>query len=418
MIEVSNLTKKYGSNYAVKDLNFKIEKGRVYGFLGPNGAGKSTTMNILTGYIAATEGSVVINGHDILQEPNEARSCIGYLPEQPPLYQEMTVSEYLDFAAELKGLKGDEKKRSIKEAEDQLYLGPVEGRLIRNLSKGYKQRVGFAQALLGTPEIIILDEPTVGLDPKQIIEIRGLIRELGQKHTVILSSHILSEVSEVCDHIMIISRGELVASSSTEELMKQMQPVTILNITAVADEASVSAALDGFDGITESSISETEEEGVLSVEIQYDSGDDLRMDLAKAFTEKGCTIIEMKAEKASLEDIFLELTADEANADPQIHEESDRILSDSVDDLLAENGYAERPSEEGYEAYGPGDAEADAQSDFADELAGGRENVSDRWAYEMPDMPENADAPESLSELKGETGASDEADSDEIKEEE
>ena len=418
MIEVSNLTKKYGSNYAVKDLNFKIEKGQVYGFLGPNGAGKSTTMNILTGYIAATEGSVVINGHDILKEPNEARSCMGYLPEQPPLYQEMTVREYLNFAAELKGLKGEEKKRSIKEAAEQLYLGPVEGRLIRNLSKGYKQRVGFAQALLGSPEIIILDEPTVGLDPKQIIEIRSLIRELGQKHTVILSSHILSEVSEVCDHIMIISKGELVASSSTEDLLKQMQPVTILDITAVADDTAVIAALGGFDGITESSITETGEEGVLSVKIQYDSGEDLRMDIAKAFTEKGCTIIEMKAEKASLEEIFLELTADESNSGPQVHEDDDRILSESVDDLLAESGYAERPSEEGYETYGPGDAEADAQSDFADELAGGRDNVSDRWAYEMPDMPDDTEDPEPLSELKDGTGASDGSDSDEEREEE
>lgn len=417
MIEVSNLTKRYGDSYAIKDLNFSIEKGKVYGFLGPNGAGKSTTMNILTGYIAATEGTVVINGHDILKEPREARSCIGYLPEQPPLYQEMTVREYLDFAADLKGLKKEERKNSVKDVMDKLVLGPVEDRLIRNLSKGYKQRVGFAQALLGTPEIIILDEPTVGLDPKQIIEIRRLITELGRKHTVILSSHILSEVSEVCDHIMIISNGELVTSSSTEDLMKQMQPETTLDIVAVADMPAVQEILSGFDRVTESSVSETDEEGIVAVRVQYHAEDDLRMDIARAFTENGCTIIEMKAEKATLEDIFLELTADDGSVTLD-SSEIDTVLSDSVESMLSESGYEKRPEEEGYETYGPGDAEADAHSDFADELAGGRDSVNGRWAYEMPDIPDDTEDADALSELKAELSSSDDPDLDSSREEE
>ncbi len=396
MIEVTNLTRKYGDAYAIKNLNFTIEKGKVYGFLGPNGAGKSTTMNILTGYIAATEGTVVINGHDILTEPGEARSCIGYLPEQPPLYQDMTVKEYLDFAAELKGIAKEKRESSVDEAMEMLMLTEMSGRLIKNLSKGYKQRVGFAQALLGVPEILILDEPTVGLDPKQIIEIRSLIKELGKKHTVILSSHILSEVSEICDHIMIISHGELVASDSAENLMKRMQPVTMLRITAVADPDSVENALSGFEGINDYTVNETGETGVVSIEVQYDSSQDLRMEIAKAFTENSCTIIEMNTEKATLEDIFLELTAEDEKPPAEILSRIDQDLSDSVDSMLNENGYEEIPEEI---AYGPGDEEADALSDFADELAGGRDRVSGRAAYEFENPSEDSEAaPESLNE--------------------
>ena len=199
-----NLVKKYGSHLAVDHLDFKIESGRIYGFLGPNGAGKSTTMNIMTGYLGATEGEVLIDGHDILKEPEEAKRHIGYLPEQPPLYVDMTVREYLEFAAELKGIRKAKREEEITEIEKMVKIWEVENRLIKNLSKGYRQRVGLAQAILGFPEIIILDEPSVGLDPKQIIEIRELIRKLAKKHTVILSSHILAEVREVCDYILII----------------------------------------------------------------------------------------------------------------------------------------------------------------------------------------------------------------------
>ena len=219
MIEVENLTKKYGSHVAVDNLSFRVERGMIYGFLGPNGAGKSTTMNMMTGYIAATSGTVKINGYDILKNPEQAKKSIGYLPELPPVYPDMTVYEYLRFVAELKKVKKNERQVQIEDVMKQTQIEDVKGRLIKNLSKGYKQRVGLAQAIIGYPEVIILDEPTVGLDPKQIIEIRELIRELAKKHTIILSSHILSEVSAVCDHIMIISKGKLVASDTPEGLM-------------------------------------------------------------------------------------------------------------------------------------------------------------------------------------------------------
>ena len=212
MIEVRNLVKRYGNHTAVDHLSFTVEKGQIYGFLGPNGAGKSTTMNIMTGYLGATEGEVLINGHNILEEPEKAKQSIGYLPEIPPLYTDMKVGEYLKFVAELKKIERDKQKREIEKVLEMTKLQDVQNRLIRNLSKGYRQRVGLAQAIIGFPDIIILDEPTVGLDPKQIIEIRELIKELAKEHTVILSSHILAEISAVCDHIMIISNGKLVAS--------------------------------------------------------------------------------------------------------------------------------------------------------------------------------------------------------------
>ena len=222
LIEIDNLVKKYGDHVAVDHLSLTVEPGKIYGFLGPNGAGKSTTMNIITGYLGATSGTVTINGHDIFKEPEEAKKCVGYLPEIPPLYTDMTVLEYLNFVAELKKLEKGLRKRYVEEAMETTGILDVKNRMIRNLSKGYRQRVGFAQAILGYPEIIILDEPTVGLDPKQIIEIRDLIRKLGEKHTVILSSHILTEISAVCDHVFIISKGKLVASDSTENLLEQM----------------------------------------------------------------------------------------------------------------------------------------------------------------------------------------------------
>ncbi len=218
MIEVRNLTKKYGDHEAVSDISFTVEEGHIYGFLGPNGAGKSTTMNIITGYIAATSGDVIINGHDILKEPRAAKSCIGYLPEVPPVYQDLTVREYLEFAAEIKGMKKQAKKDAVAEAVKTAMLEEVEQRLIKNLSKGYKQRVGLAQAIIGLPGVLILDEPTSGLDPKQIMEMRDLIKRLGNDHTVILSSHILSEVSAVCDHVIMISGGRIVADDSLENL--------------------------------------------------------------------------------------------------------------------------------------------------------------------------------------------------------
>ena len=241
MIEISHLTKKYGTHVAVDDLNLTIEPGRIYGFLGPNGAGKSTTMNMITGYLGATEGTIKINGFDILAQPEDAKKCIGYLPELPPLYMDMTVEEYLLFAAELKKIPKEKRKLYVEDAMATTKITDMRGRLIKNLSKGYRQRVGLAQAVLGYPEVIILDEPTVGLDPKQIIEIRDLIQSLGKKHTVILSSHILSEVRAVCDYIFIISHGKLVASEETEELVERMSGGQVIELKLKAEEEKITS---------------------------------------------------------------------------------------------------------------------------------------------------------------------------------
>ncbi|MGI6206131.1 MAG: ATP-binding cassette domain-containing protein [Anaerovoracaceae bacterium] len=392
MIEVTNLTKRYGDNIAVDNLSFTVDKGQIYGFLGPNGAGKSTTMNIITGYTAASEGTVLINGYDILKEPREARQCIGYLPEVPPLYQDMTVGEYLRFAADLKGIEKSKWKDSVEDVENLLKIKPMDGRLIKNLSKGYRQRVGFAMALLGFPEILILDEPTVGLDPQQMTEIRSLIKELGKNHTVILSSHILSEVSLVCDHIMIISKGKLIASDSTENLMKMMQPETVLTVTAMADKEQVGDILGDIEDVTVESIEETED-GNTRAQIRYSSDADMRKPIASAFTAAGCAVIEMSTEKASLEEVFLELTADDEKSTAEIvaKNDSDEDLEDAVNDVLKDGGYdVSEVREDG--AYGPGDDEAAALSDFADQLAGGTENGGHEAAFENDSEPSDDDS--------------------------
>ena len=243
MIEVQNLVKMYGDHTAVDHLSFRIEKGHIYGLLGPNGAGKSTTMNIMTGYLGATEGKVLIQGHDILKESELAKKSIGYLPEQPPVYMDMTVQEYLQFAAELKKIPKKEREKQINDVIRMTGIREVENRLIQNLSKGYRQRVGLAQAILGFPEVIILDEPTVGLDPKQIIEIRELIRKLSKKHTIILSSHILAEIREVCDYIMIISRGKLVASDTPDNLENRLKSSRHIELQAKAPVTRVEEIL-------------------------------------------------------------------------------------------------------------------------------------------------------------------------------
>ena len=284
MIEVKNLVKKYGNHTAVDHLNFTIEEGHVYGFLGPNGAGKSTTMNIMTGYLGATEGEVLINGHDILKEPEEAKKQIGYLPELPPLYMEMTVREYLEFVAELKGIAKNKREESINEVEKMVKIWEVENRLIRNLSKGYRQRVGLAQAVLGFPEIIILDEPSVGLDPKQIIEIRELIRQLAKKHTVILSSHILAEVREVCDYILIISKGKLVASDTPENLERNLGDSDLIEIETKASPDEVRRILETVDGIRSISTKYLEN-GITWAQIQEKKNTDIREKVFQAFAQ-------------------------------------------------------------------------------------------------------------------------------------
>ena len=311
MIEVKNLVKKYGNHTAVDHLNFTIEEGHVYGFLGPNGAGKSTTMNIMTGYLGATEGEVLINGHDILKEPEEAKKQIGYLPELPPLYMEMTVREYLEFVAELKGIAKNKREESINEVEKMVKIWEVENRLIRNLSKGYRQRVGLAQAVLGFPEIIILDEPSVGLDPKQIIEIRELIRKLSEEHTIILSSHILSEVSAVCDYIMIINHGKLVASDTTENLMNHSLGSNTLELTVKGEKQDVEKMLRDVEEIQKLEWKSGENEKTVSMVITTEEKTDIREKLFYMMAEAKMPILNMQFTKVSLEDIFLELTQNE-----------------------------------------------------------------------------------------------------------
>ncbi len=313
MIEVRHLTKRYGQHLAVSDLSFTIDKGVIYGFLGPNGAGKSTTMNIITGCLGATEGQVKIAGHSIAEEPMEAKKHIGYLPEQPPLYTDMTPVEYLHFVAKAKGISGKALVEQVVSVMEKTRITDVAHRLIRNLSKGYRQRVGIAQALLGNPEIIILDEPTVGLDPAQIIEIRELIRELGRDHTIVLSSHILTEVQAVCDHIMIISQGKLVASDTPENLTALFAGTTTIKLEVQGEQEPVRAALDQVEGVGDTVFTHSAE-GTTLCDVKQTGDEDVRASLFQAFAEAGLPILEMTRVKASLEDVFLELTQSDAPA--------------------------------------------------------------------------------------------------------
>ena len=343
MIEVRNLVKKYGNHVAVNHLNFTIEKGKIYGFLGPNGAGKSTTMNMITGYIASTEGEIMIDGHNILEEPEVAKKKIGYLPEIPPLYLDMTVQEYLSFAAELKGISKEKRKSNIEEVMSTTKVTEVQYRLIKNLSKGYRQRVGLAQALLGYPEIIILDEPTVGLDPKQIIEIRDLIKNLGRKHTVILSSHILSEVSAVCDQVLIIDKGRLVASDTPENLGKVMSGTNSLEITVKGQESEIRKALDMVENIQEVIYHDSLVKGACDFTIKLSGDMDMRENIFFALAEVKCPILKMQSSNMSLEEVFLKLT-DDAEKERQVEMESEIF---EVDENNQETKKTENKNEEG-----------------------------------------------------------------------
>lgn len=311
MIEVSNLVKKYGDHTAVDHLSFQIEKGKIYGFLGPNGAGKSTTMNMITGYIASTEGKVMIDGHDILEEPEAAKKCIGYLPEMPPLYFDMTVLEYMKFAADLKKIPRNQKDKQIKEVMDMVKITDMKDRLIKNLSKGYRQRVGLAQAILGYPEVIILDEPTVGLDPKQIIEIRDLIKSLKQKHTVILSSHILSEVRAVCDYVLIISHGKLVASDTPDNLERLAAGSNSLLMKVKGEKDTIQKGLETIEGVTGVEMSYDSDEELWKTKLSVQENVDIREKVFYAMAKADCPIYEMQVKRVSLEDVFLELTEGE-----------------------------------------------------------------------------------------------------------
>lgn len=326
MIKVRNLTKRYGNHLAVNNISFDIEPGRIYGLLGPNGAGKSTTMNILTGCLAATSGEVKIAGKDIFEEPTEAKKHIGYLPEQPPVYGEMTPREYLMFVAEAKGVPFEKSLRQVKEVMQLTQIFDVRNRLIKNLSKGYRQRVGIAQAMIGEPDIIILDEPTVGLDPAQIIEIRNLIRKLGRIKTVIISSHILAEISAVCDHVIIISHGNIVANDTIEHLEAEASRNNALIVKLRGKRDNAERLISSLGGILSAEFAE--ENGIVNVSVKAESGEAVREAIFNACAAAKMPILEMHSNETTLEDIFLDLAygSDErlASIDLPETEEEDR----------------------------------------------------------------------------------------------
>lgn len=311
MIQVIDVTKRYGQHVAVDHINFTVDKGEILGFLGPNGAGKTTTMNIITGYISATEGSVKVDGFDILDEPEEVKKRIGYMPEFPPLYMDMTVQEYLDFVSDIKKIDRATKKKSMEKIMDLVKIGDVRKRLIKNLSKGYKQRVGLAQALIGAPPVLILDEPTVGLDPKQIIEIRSLIKELGKEHTIILSSHILPEVSAVCGRVIIINKGKIVASDTPENLSKRLSGTGRLSLRVAGPEKQVLKLIREIEGVKDAEIQGVKEPGTVDILVEAEKDIDVRRPLFYALSRAEYPILYMRSVDLTLEEIFLQVTTEE-----------------------------------------------------------------------------------------------------------
>ena len=312
MIEISNLTKRYGQKLAVDNVSFHVDRGEILGFLGPNGAGKSTTMNILTGYLSATSGSCKINDVDILEDPITAKQSIGYLPEQPPLYLDMTVKEYLNFIYDLKKAK-QPRAAHIQEICEIVQITNVYGRVIKHLSKGYRQRVGLAQALIGNPEVLILDEPTVGLDPKQIIEIRNLIKTLGKRHTVILSSHILPEVQAVCDRVIVINKGKIVADDTEENLSHNLSNDFRYIARIEGPEDEVTKILTGISGMKEVDSYGQKENGVFEYSLEAEPGTDIRRELFNRLADRNYPLLGLKTTELTLEDIFLRLTSDGSN---------------------------------------------------------------------------------------------------------
>ena len=332
MIEVKNLTKRYGQNLALDRVSFKIEEGTIVGFLGPNGAGKSTTMNIITGYLSATSGEVTVSGKNTLEDPNEVKKQIGYLPEQPPLYMDMTVKEYLNFMYDLKKAKLP-REDHIKEICRLVKIENVYNRLIGNLSKGYKQRVGIAQALIGNPPVLILDEPTVGLDPKQIIEIRTLIKNLGRNHTVILSSHILPEVQAVCERIIVINRGRLVADGATDTLAHDLSQDHRLILRAEGPEREMVHELMTLPHVIDVYSLGEKEKGVYELSIEAELDTDIRRDLFALLSRKGWPMMALKNTDLTLEDLFLQLTSSDTAAQDQEPAEGDAPHLDPDQDL-------------------------------------------------------------------------------------
>ncbi|MDI6618541.1 MAG: ATP-binding cassette domain-containing protein [Clostridiales bacterium] len=311
MIEVQNVSKRYGQHVALDNVSFTIKDGEVLGFLGPNGAGKSTMMNIITGYISATDGNVKVDGVDILESPEEAKKKIGYLPELPPLYMDMTVEEYLLFVSKIKKVPSDNIEKSLKRIMNVTKITDVRGRLIKNLSKGYKQRVGLAQSIIGNPKVLVLDEPTVGLDPKQIIEIRNLIKELGKQHTIILSSHILPEVSAVCDRVLIINKGKIVASGTPDELSKKLSYSNNLMLRIKGRAHDILNALKKLENIEKIKEQGVREPGTVDVLVEAKKGVDIRESLFRLMSASGLPILMMKSMDLSLEEVFLQVTTQE-----------------------------------------------------------------------------------------------------------
>ncbi|MEA4888862.1 MAG: ATP-binding cassette domain-containing protein [Clostridiaceae bacterium] len=309
MIEIRNLVKYYGDMMAVNDVTFTVNKGEILGFLGPNGAGKTTTMNILTGFLSATSGTVTINGHDILEEPQLAKKCIGYLPEQPPLYLDMTVIEFLKFVSELKGVPREERIKQLAEIMKLVRITDVSNRLIKNLSKGYRQRVGIAQAMIGNPEVLVLDEPTVGLDPKQIIEIRNLIKELGKKHTIILSSHILPEVQAVCERVVIINKGVIAAIDTPEGLGHKMAKTSKVQLSAEGPAKDIIQKIRMIPGVRSAEVFLEKEDGITIFDVENEPDLDVRKQIFFEMARNSWPIIEMKSMDPTLEDIFLQVTS-------------------------------------------------------------------------------------------------------------
>lgn len=333
MIEVKNLVKNYGKYEAVKGISFKVDTGEVVGFLGPNGAGKSTTMNIITGYISASSGEVSIDGFDILKNPKEAKKRIGYLPEIPPLYTDMTVTEYLEFVADLKGIKKNEIKPMLADIMDKIKITHVSGKVIKNLSKGYRQRVGLAQALVGYPEVLILDEPTVGLDPKQIIEIRDVIKDLSKTHTIILSSHILSEVSAVCNRVIIINKGRVIAVDTPERLSDNLGQNSI-KVKVKGDRDAVLSAFKEDTAFTSAEEEYTNEDGTVELIIKGAENTDPREAAFDNAVRNGFKLLMLKSDKMSLEEVFLQVTenaAEEENAETSEEETETAPVSDNTE---------------------------------------------------------------------------------------
>lgn len=343
MIQVENITKKYGSFTAVNDISFEIEEGEIVGFLGPNGAGKSTTMNMITGFIEPTSGKIIVDGYNISKKPKKAKRQIGYMPEGVPLYTDLTVKEFVTYMAELKGVPKKERKEKVEKALEDTGLIDVKNKLTRNLSRGYKQRVSMAGALVSNPKVIILDEPTVGLDPKQVTEIRALIKNLGKEHTVILSSHILSEVSQICNRVIIINKGKIIAIDTPENLEKKVVRDNIVYVTVEDSENKMDSVKDKLENVQEIKLIEENEDKTKKYKITADDGVDLRKNIFDTFAKEEITIFEMKKSDVTLEDAFMQLiNSQDGNA---VEQEKEQQLADETDEA-EENKTEDNKTEE------------------------------------------------------------------------